>query len=61
MKAPIALVIGFVGITLLGSVVGIVVLALNTQPVPDVLQNVAVGALTGLVGLLAVPTRAGTE
>jgi hypothetical protein len=35
------MVIGFVG----------------TVPIPDVLQNIVVGALTGLVGLL-VPSRA---
>lgn len=45
-------VVAVVGLSLLGSVVGIVVLALNGQPVPDVLQNIAVGSLTGLVGLL---------
>lgn len=44
-----------VGLTLLLSVVGIIVLAVNAQPVPDVLQNVAVGSMTGLLGLLAVP------
>lgn len=59
MKTPTALVICFVGLTLLGALVGIVVLASNGQPIPDVLQNVAVGALTGLVGLL-VDTRRGT-
>lgn len=48
----LSLVIAFVGATLLGSVVGVIALALNGQPVPDVLQNIAVGALTGLVGLL---------
>lgn len=59
MKNPLALVIGFVGATLLGSLVGIVLLALNAQPIPDVLQNVAVGALTGLVGLLVPAGRGG--
>ena len=46
------LVIAFVGTCLLGAVLGVVVLALNGQTIPDVLQNIAVGALTGLVGLL---------
>ena len=53
------LVIMFVGATLLVSVAGIVYLSAGAgegRPIPDVLQNVAVGSLTGLVGLL-VPTR----
>ena len=52
------LVITFVGLCLLGSLVGICVLAmaLPARTIPDVLQNVAVGSLTGLVGLL-VPTN----
>lgn len=49
------LAIIFVGLTLIVSVMGIIYLALETQPIPDVLQNVSIGALTGLVGLLAVP------
>lgn len=56
---PTRLVILFVGLTLLGSLAGIVVLALNAQPIPDVLQNVAVGAMTGLVGLLVPAGRSG--
>lgn len=51
------LVVLAVATALVLSIVGIVVLALQAQTIPDVLQNVAVGALTGLVGLL-VPTRA---
>lgn len=39
-------------LTLLASVVAITVLALNEISPPDVLQNIAVGSLTGLVGLL---------
>lgn len=50
------LVVLAVALALLLAIVGIVVLALQGQPIPDVLQNVAVGSLTGLVGLL-VPTR----
>lgn len=46
------LVIVFLGMTLLGSLAGIVVLAINSLTVPDVLQNIAVGALAGLVGVL---------
>lgn len=58
---PIRLVIAFVGCTLLGSLAGIVLLALNSQPIPDVLQNVAVGSLTGLVGLLVQTGRTTNE
>jgi hypothetical protein len=57
---PIRLVISIVGLTLLGALTGIVVLALGTHPIPDVLQNVAVGALTALVSLL-VPTRSSID
>ena len=57
MNTPVRLVLVFVGLTLLGSLAGIVVLALNAQPIPDVLQNIAVGALTGLVGLLVPAGR----
>lgn len=52
MNTPIKLVIAFVGVTLLGAVAGIVVLAVQAIAIPDVLQNIAVGAMTGLVGLL---------
>lgn len=52
MNTPIRLVIGFVGITLLAALIGIIVLASQGLGIPDVLQNIAVGALTGLVGLL---------
>lgn len=55
---PIRLVIGFVGITLVGGLVGIIVLANKGQPAPDVLQNVTIGALTLLGGLL-VPSGRG--
>lgn len=57
IRTPIRLVIAFVGVTLFGALVGIVVLAARGQTVPDVLQNVAVGALTGLVGLLVPAGR----
>lgn len=52
MNTPIRLVIGFVGITLLAALIGVIVLASQGLGIPDVLQNIAVGALTGLVGLL---------
>jgi FtsH-binding integral membrane protein len=42
-------------VTLLACVVGIVALALQNHTIPDVLQNLAIGNLTGLVGLLVRP------
>lgn len=45
-----------VGVILALTLVFIGLLAMNGQPIPDVLQNIAVGSLTGLVGLL-VQTR----
>lgn len=53
------LVVAFVGLCLLACVVGIVTLSLaNPQrTIPDVLQNVTVGSLTGLVGLLVRPPQ----
>lgn len=60
MNTPIRLVIGFVGVTLLAALIGIIVLASEGQGIPDVLQNIAVGALTGLVGLL-VPAGRGPD
>lgn len=53
---PLRMVVAILGGVLVCCVVGIIVLAARAQTVPDVLQNVAVGALTGLVGVL-VPTR----
>lgn len=55
------LVVTFVGLCLIGCVVGIIVLSLaNPQrTIPDVLQNVTVGSLTGLVGLLVRPPSSG--
>lgn len=54
---PTRLVILAVTAALLASVLGIILLAVNAQPIPDVLQNIAVGALTGLVGLLVPAGR----
>jgi len=51
------LAVSLVGAALLLSVLGIVYLASTAQNVPDVLQNVAVGSLTGLVGLLVPAPR----
>lgn len=56
---PLDLVIAFIGLVLLMAVALIGILAVRGQPAPDVLQNIAVGSLTGLVGLL-VPTRSTT-
>jgi hypothetical protein len=54
------LVIMFVGLTLLGSLVGCILLPLNGQDIPDTLKMIATGALTGLVGLLVPAGRSGT-
>lgn len=43
--------------TLLVCVLGIIALAMTAHAIPDVLQNIAVGALTALAGVL-VPTSA---
>lgn len=57
------LVILLLGSTLLVSVLAIAGLAALGAAIPDVLQNVAVGSLTGLAGVLArkddTPTGAG--
>lgn len=50
----------FVGGTLLLCVLGIIVLSLGLgggRPVPDILQNIASGALAGLIGLLVDPNK----
>lgn len=49
------LVIKFVGMVLTLCVVGIVTLAYRGSAIPDVLQNIAVGSLALLGGLLAQP------
>lgn len=38
-------------------VLGIIVLAVLERAIPDILENVTVGSLTGLVGLLATPKQ----
>lgn len=53
---PIRLVILLLGSTLLLCVALIGLLAYQQSPIPDVLQNVAVGSLASL-GTLLVPTR----
>ena len=50
----------FVGATLVICLVGIITLSFGAgsgRPVPDILQNIASGALTGLIGLLVTPHR----
>jgi hypothetical protein len=53
------LVVLLVGSLALVALLGIIALAFRAQPIPDVLQNVAVGSLTGLVGP-RVPPRPGS-
>lgn len=55
---PVTIVVVIVGLVLLLAVGGIIALAITSpgQSIPDVLQNVAVGALALLGGLL-VPAR----
>lgn len=53
---PIRLVAMIIGAVLIIAVAGIIVLAATDHAIPDVLQNVAVGALTA-EGALLVPTR----
>lgn len=54
--------ITFVGTTLLLCVLGIIGIVLfgpgDGRPIPDILQNVASGALAGLIGLLVRPDTA---
>lgn len=51
----LTIVIVFVGGVLVLGLAGIVGLSLTDHAIPDVLQNVTVGALTALVGLLVKP------
>lgn len=50
-----------VGLALLLAVAGIIVLAVSEHPIPDVLQNIAVGSLTGLLGLLGIIPKADSD
>lgn len=54
---PLRLVVIILGAVLVLSVAGVIALAITSVPVPDVLQNIAVGTLTGLVGLLVQTNR----
>lgn len=49
---PTKLVVLIVGTALLAGLAGIIVLAAQDRTVPDVLQNVTIGSLTLLGGLL---------
>lgn len=53
-------VVLIVGSTLVGGLAGIVALAVLHQPVPDVLQNVTIGSLTLLGGLLVPRAKEST-
>jgi hypothetical protein len=50
-------VISFVGILALTALLAIALLAYFERPIPDVLENIGVAAVTGLVALLAGRTR----
>lgn len=52
-RSVFRLVVALVGGTLVLCVGGIIALTGFERTVPDILENVTVGALTGLVGLLA--------
>ena len=57
MNVNVKWVFWIVGAVLLLAVAGIIALALSDRAIPDVLQNIAVGSLAGMLGLL-VPARA---
>lgn len=49
----------FVGTAFILSVLGIIIITVTTdKSIPDVLQNISVGSMTGLIGLL-VQKRSG--
>lgn len=60
MNINLQLVVCIMGAALLASIGGIIALSINGNPIPDVLQNIAVGSLTGLGGIL-VPASIGGE
>lgn len=53
-----AVVVGFLGVTLLVCVGGIIWLSATEHSIPDILQNVASGIVAGLIGLLVSPKQA---
>lgn len=58
MSTPLRYVIVALAAVLLLAVGGIIYLTAAGLTTPDVLQNVAVGALTALAGILVRPSRA---
>lgn len=59
-RSPLTLVVLILGLVLILAVVAISYLAATGHPIPDVLQNIAVGGLTGLVGVLVQPRNTPT-
>jgi H+/Cl- antiporter ClcA len=55
--ALVGRVILFVGTLALAALLAIAVLAYAERPIPDVLENIGVAAVTGLVALLAGRTQ----
>lgn len=56
-----ALVVGFLGVTLLLCVGGIIVLAGFDKAVPSILENIATGCSVGIAGLLARTPTTGPQ
>lgn len=54
--APVQLVIVVVGLVLWTSLLGIIVLAFMTRPIPDALGTLSIAAMTSLAALLAPNT-----
>lgn len=62
--APVQLVIVVVGLVLWTSLLGIILLAFTTRPIPDALGTLSIAAMTSLAALLAPNTglvRPGTS
>lgn len=55
------LVVWIVGVVLVLSVAFIGLLSLQGMPIPDALQNISVGGLTGLLGLLVTSPARGSS
>jgi hypothetical protein len=51
----LTIVVLMIGATVMIDVIGIVVLAVSQNPIPDTLTTIAVAGMTGLVGLLVRP------
>jgi hypothetical protein len=61
MNVNMSLVIKLVGVNMVLSICGIITLAAMSKSIPDFLQVSAGSSLTGLVGLLANPSRNNKE